>query len=181
MDQPTRNRVLSPLQLSVLLVVVTLLPFLLVVFLYTSMPDIRDPVLDVEVAVGPRAWPSNEAVDARVVACLVLSNPTTDAWNYLNLSINHQFHFTHPYEVGGGEEIVVPLKFFHTKGNAFFPPESQELKSLTIYAQIPSGARAIREFEGASLPGFASISAAARKGSGNDDTASTNAATKKPS
>lgn len=135
-------------QLTAALVLVTLLPFCLVVVIYTSMPDYRDPVLNVNVSVGPRAWPNASDPEARIVPCVILKNPTDEPWNNLNMSVNHQFHFTHPDTVQPAEEIFVPLKFFHTKGNAFYPPESQELKELTIYAQISSGARAIVELTG---------------------------------
>ncbi len=147
----TPPRTLSRFQLTASLILVTLLPFGLVVLLYSTLPEFEDPVLQVDVQVGPRAWPSDDAPDARVVPCVILRNPTAEPWNNLNMSINEQFHFFHPEVVQAGEEIFVPVKFFHTKGNAFFPPESQELKLLTIYAQIPSGARAIVEIEGKEL------------------------------
>lgn len=144
-------RVLSKRQLTAGLILLTLLPFSLVVVLYTTLPEIKDPVLQVAASVGPRAWPNPEAIDARIVPSLILKNPTAESWRNVNLSINEQFHFMHPEEIRAGEEIFVPLKFFHTKGNQFYPPESQELKLLTIYAQIPSGARAIVEIPGSEL------------------------------
>jgi hypothetical protein len=148
---PALPRALSRGQLTAALVLITLLPFCLVVVLYVTLPDFRDPVLQVEASIGPRAWPDERSPDARIVPSLILKNPTSDAWRYVNLSINEQFHFTHPDELKPGEEIFIPLKFFHTKGNQFFPPESQELKLLTVYAQIPSGARAIVEIPGTQL------------------------------
>jgi hypothetical protein len=123
----------------------------LVVVLYSTLPEWKDPVLQAQVSIGPRAWPKPEAPDARLVPSAVLKNPTQEDWQNVNLSINEQFHFTHPGSIKAGEEIVVPLKFFHTKGNQYFPPESQPLKLLTIYAQIPSGARAILEVDGSQL------------------------------
>lgn len=145
------GRTLSRAQLTLALIFVTLIPFGLVVFLYTQMPDYRDPVLDADVAIAPRAWPSEADPNARVVPCLVLTNPTQDEWRELNMSINDQFHFFDPDPVPPGKEVHVPLKFFHTKGNQFYPPDRQELKSVTIYAQIPSGARAILHIEDPSL------------------------------
>lgn len=138
---------LSSKQLTQALIVVTLLPFCLVVYLYTSMPDIRDPVLPAEVEVGPASWPSENAPNARLVPCVLLTNPTDETWNYINLSINDQFHFAHPDPLPPKQQIAVPLTVFHTKGNAHFPPESQKLKELTIYAQIATGARAILVLE----------------------------------
>ncbi len=151
---PKLPNTLTRTQLTVGLIVLTLAPFALVVWMYTTMPDVRDPVLEVDVLVGPRAIEnkqSRDTPDTRVLPCVTLTNPTEEPWNYLNVSINHQFHYTHPDTVPPGGEVVVPLAAFHTKGTAYFPPESQELKELTIYAQIASGARAIKELEGSEL------------------------------
>ena len=142
---------LSRKQLTIALVGITLMPFFLVVFLYFSMPSHRDPELVADVEVGPAAWPSSDAENAHLVPSVILGNPTNEPWNYINMSINHQFHFTHPDPLPAGDQIVVPLKFFHTKGNAFYPPETQRLRELTIYAQVPSGARAILSIEGEEL------------------------------
>lgn len=152
-SQPPHTRTLTRQQLTAALVLITLLPFALVVFLYMSMPETRDPLLHVEASVGPRAWPTADSPDARIVPSLILRNPTQETWQNVNLSINEQFHFSHPPQITPGEEIFVPLKFFHTKGNQYFPPDSQELELLTIYAQIPSGARAIVEIPGDQLLG----------------------------
>ena len=148
----TLPNVLSRRQLTTALIVVTLLPFILVVILYTTLPVGKDPILAANVKIEPRAWPNAAATDARLVPCVVLRNPTVEDWGNVNMSINEQFHFYHPETLAAGEEIFVPLKFFHTKGNSFFPPESQQVKLLTIYAQIPSGRRAILEVEPEELP-----------------------------
>ncbi len=148
---PQLPNTLTRRQLTAALILITLIPFALVVVLYTTLPVGPDPVLQADVQVGPRAWPNAEAADARLVPCVILRNPTEEPWGNVNMSINEQFHFFHPDVIQSGEEIFVPLKFFHTKGNAFFPPESQELKLLTVYAQIPSGRRAILEVEGHEL------------------------------
>ncbi len=144
---------LSRKQLTLGLVLITLIPFGLVVLLYMTMPAFDDPVLQVQASVGPRAWPTDTDPDARIVPSLIIKNPTDEPWNNLNLSINEQFYYQHPDPLRPGEEIFIPLKFFHTKGNQYFPPESQQLSLLTIYAQIPSGARAIAEIPGAELIG----------------------------
>lgn len=144
-------RVLTRTQLTIAIILFTLLPFCFVVMLYVTSPALDDPVLQVEASVGPRAWPSDIAADARVVPSVILKNPTSQDWENVNLSINEQFHFLHPGTLRAGEEIFIPLKFFQTKGNQYYPPESHELKLLTVYAQIPSGARAIAEIPGSEL------------------------------
>lgn len=145
------GRTLSRTQLTLILFLVTLIPFGLVVLLYTQMPDIRDPELQVDITIGPKAWPNAQSPDARVVPCLILKNPTDQVWGELNMSINDQFHLFDPDPVRPGSEVYFPLKFFHTKGNQNYPPDRQPLKSVTIYAQIPTGARAIRKIEDESL------------------------------
>lgn len=147
----TLPRALTRRQLTLSLILITLIPFALVVVLYATLPSFNDPVLQVDVAVGPRAWPTDSAPDARVVPSLILRNPTDEDWQNVNMSINEMFHFAHPYPMRSGEEIFVPLKFFHTKGNQTYPPESQALELLTVYAQIPSGARAIAQIPGSEL------------------------------
>lgn len=147
-------RVLSRTQLTLGLILITLIPFALVVVLYVTLPSFEDPVLRVDARVGPRAWPSDIAPDARIVPSLILRNPTDEPWQNVNMSINETFHFAHPYPLRAGEEIFVPLKFFHTKGNQDYAPESQALDLLTVYAQIPSGARAIAQIPGSQLNAF---------------------------
>jgi hypothetical protein len=152
-ESPPLPNVLTSRQLTAALVLITLIPFSLVVVLYTTLPAGRDPILQADVQIGPRAWPNDQDPDARLVPCVILKNPTQDRWENVNMSVNEQFHFFHPEAMAAGDEIFVPLKFFHTKGNQFYPPESQELKLLTVYAQIPSGRRAILEVEGSELRG----------------------------
>ena len=140
-------RTLTRKQLTAVLVLVTLIPFLLVVGLWFSLPETPEPVLPAEVRVGPMAWPTEGAPNARLVPCMILKNPTQDVWENIHLAINDQFYYFHPDSLSGGGQIHIPLKFFHTKGNQFYPPEKQKLKLITIYAQIPDGSRAILEVD----------------------------------
>jgi hypothetical protein len=138
---------LSRRQLTIGLILLTLIPFSFVVLMYLTLPTSKDPLLEVQVEIGPRTWVSNDGTQTRLLPSLILRNPTGDLWRNVNLSLNEQFYYYHPDPVQAGEELVIPLKFFHTKGNQFYPPESQPLKKLMIFAQVPSGARAIREME----------------------------------
>jgi hypothetical protein len=151
-SQPVRlPNTLSPRQLTAGLILLTLIPFLFVVVLYMTLPTSPDPVLQVELKIGPRPWQSNDGTETRLLPSLIVHNPTADAWNNVNFAINSQFYYYHAEGIKPDEELIVPLKFFHTKGNQFYPPESQPLKSVTVYAQIPSGARAIKEVSGQEL------------------------------
>jgi hypothetical protein len=145
-------RTLTRTQLTAALILVTLVPFLLVVALWYSLPNHPEPTLPAEVRVGPAAWTNGNTSEARLVPCVILRNPTADTWENINMSINDQFHFFQPNPLPGGGQIEIPLKFFHTKGNQYYPPEKQQLKELTIYAQIPDGSRAIWEKRGTDIP-----------------------------
>ena len=150
-SSPQLPRTLTRTQLTLVLILVTMIPFLLVIGLWFSLPEGAEPVLPAEVRVGPVAWPSEGAPDARLVPCMILKNPTSDQWRNINLAINEQFYYFHPDPLAGGDEINVPLKFFHTKGNQFYPPEKQKLKLVTVYAQIPDGSRAVVEIDDTQL------------------------------
>lgn len=137
---------LSPRGLTIALVSLTLIPFFFVVLLYRTQPITKDPVLDVSLVIAPRQWHSEDGTQTRLLPSMVVRNPTDEIWKNVNFAVNDQFYYYHPDPMRAGEELVVPLKFFHTKGNQFYPPENQPLKSITVYAQIATGARAIRKF-----------------------------------
>ncbi len=159
---------LSNRQLTIGLISLTIIPFLFVVLLYFSVPTTPDPQMDVQVSVGQRNWIANEGVQPRQLPSLIIKNPTADSWQNVNMSINEQFYYYHHQPLQSGEELVVPLKFFHTKGNQNFPPENQPLNKLMVFAQIPSGARAIAEFESHQIPGLGT-EPAHNDGSANSD------------
>lgn len=148
---PQLPRTLGPVGLTVGLVLLTVIPFLFVVLLYVTLPTSKDPELEVQASIGPGTWMSNDGSQSRLLPSLLLKNPTEDLWRNLNISINGQYYYYHQDPVQAGGELSIPLKFFHTKGNQFFSLESQPLNELTFYAQIPSGARAIKKISGESL------------------------------
>ena len=144
-------------QLTLALVLVTLIPFSLVVVVYKTFPVGKDPVLDTQVEIAPRPVLSSDAKQTLLVQGVVLKNPTEGKWDNVNLSVNKQFHYAHGKAIQAGEEVFIPLKFFHTKGNQRFPADSQPLKSLIIYAQIETKARAIREISWEELEGVRNL------------------------
>ena len=152
-----RPRTLKSWQLTVALVLVTLIPFSLVVLLYRTFPVGKDPVLESVVEIAPRAVLGSEDNQSLLVQGVVLENPTEGKWENVNLSVNKQFHYAHGKPILSGEEVFIPLKFFHTKGNQRFPADSQPLKSLIIYAQIETKARAIREISWRELAGVSNL------------------------
>ncbi|MFO0941149.1 MAG: hypothetical protein U0930_10305 [Pirellulales bacterium] len=148
---PQLPNTLSSRNLTIGLISLTLIPFFFVVLLYVTQPTAKDPELNVMLSILPRPWQSNDGTQTRLLPTLIVHNPTQDEWNNVNFAINDQFFYYHDAIVKPNDELSIPLKFFHTKGNQFFPPESQPLNTLTVYAQIPKGTRAIREFSGKEL------------------------------
>lgn len=61
------------------------------------------------------------------------------------MAINKQFYFYCPESVASESDFRVPLSFFKTSGNQPYRPTVVPLKMLTVYAQLPSGKRAIRD------------------------------------
>ncbi len=148
---PSLPNTLSSRNLTIGLISLTLIPFFFVVLLYVTQPTNKDPELNVQLSIAPRPWQSNDGTQTRLLPSLIVRNPTQDDWKNVNFAINDQFFYYHDSTVRPSDELSIPLKFFHTKGNQFYPPESQPLNTLTVYAQIPTGARAIREFSGKEL------------------------------
>jgi hypothetical protein len=74
-----------------------------------------------------------------------LHNPTDQRWQNISMAINSQFYFYSPDPLEPDSDFSVPLAFFKTSGNQTFRPTTQRIKKLTIYAQLPSGRRAVRD------------------------------------
>lgn len=138
---PKLPRTLTRTQLTLVFLLVPLAPILYGVFLWNSLPEMPEPKLRAEVRIGA------EGIDGVLLPCVVLKNPTDEAWRNVNLSINKLFDFYHPNPIPAGGQITIPLKAFHTKGNQYFPPEKQKLKLLVVYAQISDNSRAVVEFD----------------------------------
>lgn len=147
-----KRATLSRRQLTLALILVTLLPCGLAVLMWYSTPTSAEPTLDAEVKVGPAAWPDDGSAAARTVPCVELHNPTGDNWENISLSINEQFYFYSAEPLPGGQQLRVPLVHFHTKGNQIFTPDKHEIRHITVFAQIPSGARAILEVDANGQP-----------------------------
>ncbi len=97
--------------------------------------------LDVMVK-APRLEPDNP----RILPCVIVENPTDEAWRNVSVSLNREFFFHQPGVIESHGKITVPLEFFVTKsGNVAFQPGSEKVHQVTVYAQVPNGGRAISE------------------------------------
>lgn len=150
-DSTAQNRVGPPvLQLSqrwltISLLAVALIPVTLAATVWYAIPTNPEPGLPVELALEPVAWPPGASADVRLMPGIRIHNPTDARWRNVSMGINKQFYFYCPEPLDGGGSLSVPLAFFRTSGNQAYRPTSVPLKKVTVYAQLPSGRRAIYE------------------------------------
>jgi len=138
---------LSRFQLTLLLICFSIVPPAFVVSLVVLFPAAPELKLvakirfDVSV-IRPRKDPENP----RILPSVVIQNPTDEIWNRIAVSVNKDFFFYRPEALQGGDEFSIPLEFFVTKsGNVAFQPGSEWVHRVTVYAQVPSAARAVSE------------------------------------
>lgn len=146
--KPSAPRVahLSRFWLTVSLAVVLLVPLTLAATVLWIIPSSPEPLLDVEIHFEPVAWPPNGGADVRSMPGVRLRNPTEETWRNLSMTINGQFYFYSPEPLVALGDFSVPLAFFKTSGNKSFQ-SSTPIERLTVYAQIASGRRAIRDYK----------------------------------
>lgn len=135
---------LSRRWLTISLIAVTLIPVTLAATVWLAIPENPEPELPVEVVLEPVPWPP-EGDDVRLMPGVRIHNTTTESWKNVSMGINKQFYFYCPEPISAGSDFRVPLSFFKTSGNQPYRPTLVPLKMLTVYGQLPSGKRAIRD------------------------------------
>ena len=84
--------------------------------------------------------------DRRLVPCISIKNPTESAWRNLSIGLNEQFYSQEPKGVAAGEMISIPLEVFVARnGSVRFPVGNRDIKLVTVFAQVETGARAVSE------------------------------------
>lgn len=135
---------LSRRWLTISLIAVTLIPVTLAATVWLAIPESPEPELAVDVVLEPVPWPQ-DGDEVRLMPGVHLHNNTEQSWNNVSMAINKQFYFYCPEPIAAGSDFRVPLAFFRTSGNQPYRPTIVPLKMLTVYAQLPSGKRAIRD------------------------------------
>lgn len=143
------GRTITAVQLTAIIVTLIAVPIgcgLLLSFFTQRIPEEHLPArvrLDT-------MWvtPRGNTQDPRMVPCISVMNPTQDAWKNLSVGINEQFYSGEPAGVPAGQSVSIPLEHFVSRnGSVRFPVGNRDIKLITVFAQIPSGARAVSEFE----------------------------------
>lgn len=143
-----KPKTLSKPQLAVAASLIVALPLALVAWMAFGLDVKPEPVLDAKISTGVMSFsPDNTPQRTRLVPAIVILNNSQDEWGNVSASLNDQFFYYHREKLRGGSELRIPLEFFATKGNSVFQPSSNKLTKVTLFAQIPSGARGVKEQE----------------------------------
>jgi len=113
------------------------------------MKPIQEPLLDAQVRldamwVGPEA----DAASRRLIPSVTVKNPTDQSWKNVTIGLNEQFYASEPKGISPGGTLSIPLEAFVARnGSVKFPVGNRTIKHVIVFGQIPSGARAVAEFD----------------------------------
>ena len=146
-SERTIERTITSKQLTILMVVLIVGPIACGLLLSFFSPRRPEPTLQAKVKLDSM-WitPSKTQNDRRLVPCVSIKNPTSVAWRNLSIGLNEQFYCQEPRGIPAGEQVSLPLEVFVSRnGSVRFPVGNREVKRVTVFAQIESGARAVSE------------------------------------
>ncbi len=141
------KRTITSKQLTILMVVLITGPIACGLLLSFFTPRKPEPNLPALVKLDS-IWitPKEKPEDRRLVPCISIKNPTAYPWRNLSIGLNDQFYSQEPLGVEAGEMISIPLEVFIARnGSVRFPVGNRDIKLVTVFAQIETGARAVSE------------------------------------
>ena len=139
------KRTLNAKQLTILLVLPIAVPVACGLLLSFLTPRIPEPTLPALVKLDS-IWIGESSPDRRLVPCISVKNPTASDWKNLLVGLNEQFYCEMPKGVAAGQVFSVPLEAFVARnGSVRFPVGNRDIKLVTVFAQVESGARAVSE------------------------------------
>ena len=141
------KRTLTSKQLTILMVVLIAGPIACGLLLSFFTPRIPEPSLPALVKLESMWFPpGEESVGRRLVPCVSVKNPTATAWRNLSIGLNEQFYCQDANGVPAAGSVSIPLEAFVARnGSVRFPVGNREIKLVTVFAQIKTGARAVSE------------------------------------
>ena len=141
---------LTRVQLTGILVGIPIIG-LCIAWMFTLLaPNRPEAKLGADVSINFTNWapPGKDLSQARLMACVIIENKTDEVWNHVTVALDKQFYYNHHLKLGPGERLACPLETFITKGgNITFRPSTQSVKRVTVFAQVPSGERAVIEVD----------------------------------
>lgn len=145
MQQP---RTITSTQLTLFFIVLILGPVGCGLLLYFYTGKMPEPPLDALVRFETM-WISSKSSEEspRLVPCITIKNTTQAAWKSLSIELNEQFFSSEPKGIPAGQTLSIPLEAFVARnGSVRFPVGDRVIELVTVFAQIPSGARGVSEF-----------------------------------
>ena len=141
------NRTISPRQLTILMAVLIAGPIGCGLLLSYFTPRMPEPTLPALVKLETMWVPEDEkAENRRLVPCISVKNNSPFEWRNLSIGLNRQFYCQVPREISAGIAVSVPLEAFVARnGSVTFPAGNRDIKQVTVFAQVESGARAVSE------------------------------------
>lgn len=134
-------------QLTIVMVVLITGPIACGLLLSFFTPRVPEPTLAALVKLDA-IWiaPKEKPNERRLIPCISIKNPTASPWRNLLIGLNGQFYSQEPRGVEAGEMISIPLEVFVARnGSVPFPVGNRDIKLVTVFAQIETGARAVSE------------------------------------
>lgn len=121
--------------------------------LFFWVKPIPEPSLEAKVRIDAM-WvdDANDPNNKRLIPTITVLNPTQDPWKQLSIGLNkagkhNQFYASEPAGIPPGKTVSIPLAAFVARnGSVKFPVGNRNVKEVTVFAQIPTRARAVAEF-----------------------------------
>jgi len=136
----------------VILVLLCTLPVTVVALIWQYLPRVEEGKLDARVtAIGLPAIDYYK-IDYRQRSPhsggeLLVTNTGTQAWTHLNISINTFYQIYDTVPIAPGETARFELDRFVSRTGARFSLQYNELKSVRVYARLPTKNRATYNYE----------------------------------
>ena len=148
MEPFPKPKTLSKRQLAAAAFLIVAVPLALVAWMVFGLDVKPDPALNARISTSLMSFsPDNSPQRTRLVPALSIINDSQEEWGNVSISLNDQFFYYHREKLAAGRELQIPLEFFATKGNSIFQPSANKLTEVTLFAQIPSGARGVKELK----------------------------------
>lgn len=143
MPQP---RTVSRIQLAILMVTLIAGPILGGLVLYSMSPKLGEPSLPALIKFQSE-WIGTEGTNRRLVPCIVIKNDSQGELGKLSVGLNEQFYSTGNRILQPGEQTSIPLESFIARnGSVRFPVGLRVIEQVTVFGQLPSGARGVSEY-----------------------------------
>jgi hypothetical protein len=144
---------LNRLALTLLILGAILIPVASAIGLFFLSKPIPEEQLDARVRLdGMWIEDQKNPGQQKLVPAISVWNPTSESWRQLTIGINksgrnNQFYASEPTGIPAGKTVSIPLSAFVARnGSVTFPVGNRPVREVTVFAKLPSNARAVSEF-----------------------------------